>query len=228
MQLIFSFLSARRLLEQVVEVYLLWTNLYVHTDMHGCSLPLKISFVLQLLTPGNIQIPLQSEGWDVSKSWQQIFWWVWCALTPGIRITQHRLQEREEACTGKVSGCKITWRKKKRENAIIMMRTRTFWPYVSVRMCYFPFLNGRTNFQLHWGSFHWLYPGSIICQIPLEAPPQHWQSHHRLFNHRMVWLGRNLEGCPVPTCLPWTGTPSTRTHLLRVPVHRKKSQAICS
>lgn len=186
------------------------TNLYIHTGMHGCSLPLKIGFVLHPLTPGNIQIALQSEGWDVIKSWQQIFWCIWCALAPGIRITQHRLQEWEEACTGEVSGCKVTWREKETQNAIMMMRTCTFWPYVSVRMCCSPFLNNRTEAQFHWSSFHWLHPGSIICQIPLQAPPQHWHSHHRLFNHRMVWPGRNLEGCPVPTCLPWAGTCPSR------------------
>lgn len=62
LQLIFSFLNVRYLLEQVFEVYLSWTNLYIHTDMHGCSLPLKTGFVSQLLTPGNIQIALQPEG----------------------------------------------------------------------------------------------------------------------------------------------------------------------
>jgi len=31
------------------------------------------------------------------------------------------------------------------------------------------------------------------------------------YNHRTVWLGRNLKDHLVPTLLPWAGTPSTRS-----------------
>lgn len=129
-----------------------------HTHMHHCSLHLRASFALQLVTPRYVQILLQSEGWDVIKSWQQIIWCVRCAFTSGIWIAQHGLQEREEASTRKVSGCKITWRKEK-ENAIIMMQMCTFLPdvYISIRCFLLP--SHKTDSQFHWGSFTppWLH-----------------------------------------------------------------------
>lgn len=148
LQLIFSFLSVQ-ISETISVITDTWDDLSVvdtlaHTDTHGCSCHLKASFALQLVTPRYIQIPLQSERWDVIKSWQQIFWCVRCAFTSGIWITQHSLQEWEEACTRKVSGCKVTWRKDEKENAI-MMWTCTFLPCVSISMCYFLFPNHRTD-----------------------------------------------------------------------------------
>lgn len=137
----------------------------VHTHTQSCSLHHKARFALQLETPRCVQISLRSERWDVIKPWQEIFWCVWCAFTSGICITQQSLQEWEEACTRKVSRCKVAWRREEKENAIIKMHLMlgvnikmplyicTFLPCVSICMCYFLFPNHRTDSQFHWGSF---------------------------------------------------------------------------
>lgn len=155
-QPIFSFLSVQ--ISEIVSVIThIWemsvVDTLVHTHTHSCSLHLKARFPLQLETPRCVQIPLRSERWDLIKPWQQIFWCVWCAFTSGICITQQSLQEREEACTRKVSRCKVTWRREEKENAIIKMWICPFLPRVSICMCYFLFPNHRTDSQFHRGSF---------------------------------------------------------------------------
>ena len=68
----------------------------------------------------------------------------------------------------------------------------------------------------------WFRVWMLLCLRPLRTfqaqakcigfcrEPKHCDFYIETYNDRMVWVGRHLRDRPVPTPLPWAGTPSTR------------------